>query len=183
MFRTPRFCIEVSFGAGGRKNQIEARVSRHADQVQAEYVGEPAPRGIAGRLLSPRGGEVQHFDRFILPAVAQVEYRLGEKSHLLITNLLTPHDDFETGLLTHFSLRLPMGVAAVTPLLRPLAMRILQQDAQALALQTATVRQFGGEQFVSTPVDVLSSHILRLLRHAERGEVCSDALDTVLLSV
>src|SRR5205085_6702883 len=73
----------------GPKRAITAIVRRFADRVEAEYVGEPRRSGLVGRLLAPRGGTVQHFDRFLVPAIAQVEYRLGD-SHLLITNALTP---------------------------------------------------------------------------------------------
>ena len=67
-----------------------------------------------------------------------------------------------------FKLRVPH--AAVKAALKPLAMRIFQQDAVMLRAQTDTVRRFGGEQFVSTEIDVLGRHIWRLLRGAERGE-------------
>ena len=44
-------------------------------------MGEPRPPGIVGRILSPSGGLVTHFDRFILPSIAQVEYRIGTENH------------------------------------------------------------------------------------------------------
>src|SRR5206468_4349675 len=75
---------------GGSAHRITAVVRRRTDRVEVEYVGEPRPGGLLGRILAPRGGTVTHFDRFILPSVAQVEYRLGERSHLVITNVLTP---------------------------------------------------------------------------------------------
>jgi len=78
---------------GGPKRPITAIVRRFGDRVEAEYVGEPRPSGLLGRLLAPRGGTVEHFDRFLVPSIAQVEYRLGE-SHLLITVALTPVGDF-----------------------------------------------------------------------------------------
>ena len=39
-----------------------------------------------------------------------------------------------------------------------------------LKKQTENIARFGGERFVSTEVDVLGPHILRLLRAAERGK-------------
>ena len=38
-----------------------------------------------------------------------------------------------------------------------------------LKAQSETVKRFGGELYVSTEIDVLGPHILRLLRKAERG--------------
>ena len=41
-----------------------------------------------GRILSPSGGIVTHFDRFLLPCIAQVEYQLGEENHILISTAM-----------------------------------------------------------------------------------------------
>ena len=68
------------FRTAERRNDIEVIVRRREDGVEAEFVGEPRPSGIVGRLLAPGGGVVEHVDRFILPSVAQVEYRLGDAS-------------------------------------------------------------------------------------------------------
>ena len=58
----------------------------------------------------------------------------------------------------------------IEPFVKPIGLRVLQQDAAMLAKQTATVKHFGGEQFVWTEIDVLGKHIWRLMRAAERGE-------------
>ena len=150
---------------GGPKQPITAIVRRFGDRAEAEYVGEPRPSGLAGRLLAPRGGTVVHFDRFLLPSIAQVEYRLGE-SHLVVTNALTPVDDFHTRFVSVASFRLPLPSILVRLVLQPLAKRIFRQDARILRLQTEAVRRFGGESFVSTEVDLLGPHMWRLLKQA-----------------
>ncbi|HYT39313.1 MAG TPA: Rieske 2Fe-2S domain-containing protein, partial [Acidimicrobiia bacterium] len=63
-------------GAGRDPVEVEVVVRTGADRIEAEYIGEPRPPGVAGRLLAPGGGVVQHWDRFLLPSIAQVEYRL-----------------------------------------------------------------------------------------------------------
>ncbi|HEV8622820.1 MAG TPA: aromatic ring-hydroxylating dioxygenase subunit alpha, partial [Acidimicrobiia bacterium] len=130
---------------------------------------EPRPPGVAGRLLAPGGGVVQHWDRFILPSITQVEYRL-EDNHLLVTSALTPVTPTQTRLhsAVTFSLRVPH--ALIKALLPPLAGLIFAQDARILRRQAETIERFGGEQFASTENDVLGQGILRLLRRAERGE-------------
>ena len=159
---------------GGREPvEIEVVVRHITGGVEAEYVGEPRPSGLAGRILAPEGGVVTHFDRFLLPSIAQVEYRLGV-NHLLVTSAFTPVSEHETALHSAitFSLRLPH--AAVRAAVTPIADRILGQDARILALQGENVRRFGGEQFASTELDVLGQHIRKLLRQAERGEFADD---------
>ncbi len=158
------------FRGGDKRNVITAKLRRDARSVEADYIGEPRPSGLIGRLLAPQGGTVRHVDRFMLPSIAQVEYALGESSHVLITNLLTPVSDFVTSMFAIVSYRLPIGGKLVGRVLEPLARRIVQQDVEVLAEQTRNVKKFGGERFVSTDVDLLGAHMLRLLRHAERGE-------------
>lgn len=156
-------------GAGREPVEIEVVVRSGADRIEAEYIGEPRPPGVAGRLLAPGGGVVRHWDRFILPSITQVEYRL-EDNHLLVTSALTPVTPTETRLhsAVTFSLRVPH--ALIKALLPPLAGLIFAQDARVLRRQAETIERFGGEQFASTEIDVLGQGILRLLRRAERGE-------------
>ncbi len=162
------------------RNRIEVIVRRWHDRVEAEYVGEPRPQGLVGRLLAPKGGVVEHFDRFLLPSIAQVEYRL-EESHILVCAALTPEEDYLTHLHAVVSFKLPIPVPAklLVPVLEPVALMIFNQDARVLARQTETIRAFGGEQYVSTEVDVLGPHILRLLRAAERGAVAPSPSEPV----
>jgi phenylpropionate dioxygenase-like ring-hydroxylating dioxygenase large terminal subunit len=163
-------------GAGREPIEIEVVVRSGADRIEAEYIGEPRPPGVAGRLLAPGGGVVQHWDRFILPSITQVEYRL-EDNHLLVTSALTPVTPTETRLhsAVTFSLRVPH--ALIKALLPPLAGLIFAQDARILRRQAKSIERFGGEQFASTEIDVLGQGILRLLRRAERGEPGTDPSD------
>jgi phenylpropionate dioxygenase-like ring-hydroxylating dioxygenase large terminal subunit len=158
---------------GGREPvEIDVVVRPIAGGVEAEYIGEPRPEGLIGRILAPEGGVVTHVDRFLLPSLAQIEYRLGD-NHLVDTAAFTPVSDHETDLYAAvtFRLRLPHGPLklAVTPVVN----RILAQDAAVLGRQTEAIQRFGGEHFASTELDVLGQHIRKLLRQAERGEVVS----------
>lgn len=162
------------FRSASRGVTITAIVRRGRDRVEAEYVGEPRPPGLVARLLSPSGGNVSHFDRFVLPSIAEVEYRIGDENHLLVATAMTPVSDFVTRLWAVVSFRLRVPHAVVKRALKPLAMQIFQQDAVMLKAQTDVVKRFGGEQFASTEIDVLGKHIWRLLRAAERGEVLPD---------
>lgn len=161
------------FRGGGSRRRIRVRVRRSAEGVEAEYLGETSPRGLAGRLLSPGGGIVEHWDRFFLPSVAQVEYRLGSETHLIVTALCTPVSDFSTRLLAVAAFQSALPGALLRRILEPIALRIFGQDVQILRAQSENILRFGGEQTMSTEVDVLGTHIWRMLRHAERGETLS----------
>ncbi|HMJ16492.1 MAG TPA: aromatic ring-hydroxylating dioxygenase subunit alpha [Polyangiaceae bacterium] len=161
---------------GGDKHEVSATVRRSGTRVEAEYRGEPRPEGIVGRLLSPSGGIVEHWDRFILPSIAQVEYRLGSETHFLVTSLCTPVSDFKTRMFAVVQFRTLIPGRLLKLVLEPIALRIFAQDARILAQQTANVRRFGGEQYMTTEIDILGSHIWRLLKHAERGEAAEEAV-------
>jgi phenylpropionate dioxygenase-like ring-hydroxylating dioxygenase large terminal subunit len=155
---------------GGREPVPIDVTVRHGDgMVEAIYEGEPRPPGFAARLLAPEGGEVEHVDRFLMPSLAQVEYRLG-RNHLVITSAYTPIGDFETALHASVTFRIGMPTALVRAAVTPVANVIFRQDAWVLRHQTANIRRFDGERFASTRIDVLGPHILRMLRRAERGE-------------
>ena len=151
------------------RNEVEVIVRRAPDRVEAEYVGEPRPSGLVGWLLAPGGGIVIHHDRFILPSIAQVEYRIGNKAHILVTAMGTPVHDFETVIHAAISFRFGIPGWLIRPFLEPVARWIFRQDKLILAPQTTTIMRFGGEQYVSTDADVLGGHIWNLLKQASTG--------------
>jgi len=166
-----RFLHGGLFRSGGSvPNEIEIVVRRHSDRVEAEYLGEPRPSGWVGRLLAPGGGVVRHFDRFLLPSIAQVEYALGDRSHLLATSFCTPVSDFETRMYAVISFRLPLPGWLVALFLEPIAMRILRQDQEIVRAQTEVITRFGGERYASTEIDVLGNDIHRLMKQAASGD-------------
>jgi hypothetical protein len=63
-----------------------------------------------------------------------------------------------------FRTRLPGWL--VKQVLDPIAMKIFSQDAAILQHQTAAIQRFGGEDYVSTELDLMGPQVLRLLRRA-----------------
>jgi phenylpropionate dioxygenase-like ring-hydroxylating dioxygenase large terminal subunit len=159
---------------GGERSRVRVVVRRGADHVEAEYQGEPAPRGVLGRLLALGSGEqsvpVEHWDRFFLPGVLQVEYRLGRRVHFVVTGLCVPTADQRTRLFAVASFRTPLPGRLLALVLLPLARWVFAQDARLLAAQTENVNAFGGEEFASTELDALGPSIWRLLRQAAQAE-------------
>lgn len=157
------------FRTAKEQHRIEVVVRTGPDRVEAEYLGEPAPKGLVGRLLAPGGGVVTHFDRFLLPAIAQVEYRLGEGSHLIATTAHTPVGDFDTEVWAVVTFRLPVPGWLVRPFVTPVAEHIFKQDARMLTRQTQALQRFGAEQYASTELDAIGPAALRLMRKAAQG--------------
>lgn len=154
----------------GNRNLIDAHISRFSHTAECSYVGEPRPSGLLGSLLAPKGGEVEHFDRFILPSIAQVEYRLGQQ-HLMSTSFLSPISDFVTRMYAVVSVRLNFFIPGLQSIVTPFALRIVQQDIDMLKQQTEQVQLFGGENYSYTELDVLAPSIRRLLRKAHEHKL------------
>lgn len=166
----------TAFVHGGlfRKNQdrkqIEVVIRELDGGVEAEFIGEERPKGLVGRLLAPHGGEVSHWDRFILPCIAQVEYRLSDRSHIITTAALTPRTPTITDLYATVAVKVPVPNPILRSIFKPVAMRILRQDIEILRRQTEQVERFGAEEFASTEIDVLGLRIKKLLREAASGK-------------
>jgi phenylpropionate dioxygenase-like ring-hydroxylating dioxygenase large terminal subunit len=163
------FLHQGLFRGVGEPNEIKAIVTRTPTMVQAEFVGEPRPQGIAGRILSPSGGAVDHFDRFLLPSIAQIEYHIGPENHICTTAICTPVSEYLTRVFAVITFRTRAPGWLVKPILTPIALKIFRQDAEILKLQTQAMKDFGEERFTSTELDLLGAQILRLMRRAERG--------------
>ncbi|HLO77185.1 MAG TPA: Rieske 2Fe-2S domain-containing protein [Magnetospirillum sp.] len=144
------------------RRRVTARVRRQSDRVETEYLGEGKQSGVISRLLER--DRATSFGRFILPGVAELEYRSPRRTELTITAYFTPA---EAGAFTvNAVIATPGGPllgrlkqAVITPLFR-LALR---QDADIVRLQTDTIARWGGPRFVSTRLDVMRPHMERLL--------------------
>jgi phenylpropionate dioxygenase-like ring-hydroxylating dioxygenase large terminal subunit len=154
---------------GGARHTVTARRRALPDGVEVEYVGEPARMGP---LRLPGGAErtFDHWDRFFLPSIAQIEYAVDRWFRIFNTVVHLPLSAHRTRawFIVQYWSRLP--AALVRPVIHLRGRQILRQDALALAGQSATVQSFGGEHFASTDLDVLGNAIWRLLRQAERAD-------------
>lgn len=157
------------FRTAEKKNVIDVVVKRYARSAEAHFHGEPAPRGLVGWLLAPQGGVVEHVDRFLLPCIAQVEYRLGARSHVVATTAFTPVDDEKCLVFAVVTFKLPVPGWLVKPFVAPVATRIFAQDSVMLAAQREQIRRFGGEKYTSTELDVLGPQVTLLLKQAAAG--------------
>ena len=138
------------------------------DGVETQYLGEPV--GMGPLRFERTGRTFDHWDRFFLPSIAQVEYAVAGWFRIVATILHLPMSPFRTRawFVVRFTSRLP--ARALAPIVSLRGRQILDQDARALALQTDRIRSFGGERFASTELDMLGVAIWHLLRYAERRE-------------
>jgi phenylpropionate dioxygenase-like ring-hydroxylating dioxygenase large terminal subunit len=179
-----RYLHAGMFRDDSSKNEIKLHISLDADKVEAFYEGEPRPAGIAGRILAPGGGIVEHWDRFIMPSTAEVEYRLGDHNHILISTVCCPVSESRTRLFAVVRFRTRLPDKLLRPAFMPIVRKILKQDADILKLQEANIQRFGEERFSSTELDAIGPRALYLLRAHQRGdEVSPKTFNPVIIYV
>ncbi len=155
--------------AEGQRKETTAIVRRRPDGVEAEYLDEGHQSGLIARLFGAGIDDV--FGRFILPSVAQLEYRARGQTKMLITLCFTPEEEYSQRMFAVVVGQAPSwAVPLAVPVIKLLFWQALQQDQAILELQTRNMRLFGGPQFVYTELDVLGAHILRLLKHGPSAE-------------
>ena len=159
---------------GGDTREITAVRRAVPGGIEVQYLGEPV--GL-GRLRGKQGSELtfDHWDRFLLPSVAQIEYRVEGWLRIVNTILHLPLGPFRTRawFVVRYWTRFPALV--VKPIVLARGRQILKQDAVILGRQTEHIRRLGGERYASTELDVMGNGIWRLLRQAEKGEVDAEA--------
>jgi phenylpropionate dioxygenase-like ring-hydroxylating dioxygenase large terminal subunit len=159
-------------GKGSR--EIEAVRRRIPNGIEVEYLGETP---LSGPSSDEAGRPIvsQHWDRFFLPGIAQVEYRTPPDRHLMSTLPHTPVSDFRTRfwLVSCWKVA-PEDRAAVRPAIEKQLDTILGQDVEILREQTRRIRELGGESYRSTALDLMGPEILRMLRRSERGLAADD---------
>ena len=122
------------------------------------------------RLPGDSGRTFDHWDRFFLPSIAQIEYAVDGWFRIVnsIVHLPMSGSGPAPGSSSGSGAGLPAPL--VRAAVRLQGKRILRQDADGLARQTERTRSLGGERYTSTELDLLGTAIWRLLRHAERAE-------------
>ena len=137
--------------------------------VEVQYLGEPVGMGPI-RLPADSGRTFDHWDRFLLPSIAQIEYAVEGWFRIVNTIVQLPLGPFRTRAWFVVRFSSPLPAPLVRTVVHQQGRRILRQDADALARQTGRARDFGGERYASTQLDLLGTSIWRLLRQAERAE-------------
>ncbi len=157
------------------RQKMTVKITRYGNLVEAVYLDERSISGLIYQILAPGCREVTSIGRFILPSIAQLEYRTDRDYKIFISLFITP---IRTNLVRAYSVvtfrwNLPNWLGRV--IAQPLFFKTAQQDREILALQTANIDLFKGENFVSTEIDIMRPHIAYLLKKASTDNL--DDLD------
>src|SRR5205085_1936412 len=145
---------------GTKPKDLKAIRRNLENGCEVEFVGESVGLGrIQGGPLASK--VFQHWDRFFMPSIAQVEYRVEDWLRVYNTVLHLPMSPFKTRAWFVLQWSSPVPAALIRPIVQLRGRKVLRQDAAMLARQSERIHRFGGERFSSTELDVLGSAIWR----------------------
>jgi phenylpropionate dioxygenase-like ring-hydroxylating dioxygenase large terminal subunit len=167
--------------SNNQRQEIMVKITRTAKMVEAVYLGEKTISGLIYQLLAPGCKEVISIGRFILPSIAQLEYRTDKEDYKLFISLfLTPVTENITKAYAVVTFRwgLPNWLGKV--IAKPLFNQAARQDKAILELQAANIKRFAGENFVLTEIDVMKPHIAYLLKMANGTNIDNCAFEKIM---
>ncbi|MGK0187633.1 MAG: phenylpropionate dioxygenase-like ring-hydroxylating dioxygenase large terminal subunit [Verrucomicrobiales bacterium] len=148
---------------GTESKEVEIEITSGRDWIQADFLNEERMESVIGRLLVPKGEEIKHTDRFQLPYVTRVDYRMIESRQYIVMSQCTPVSDSETRVFTYMAYRFsPLG-RLVRWGFEPLSHHILNQDVKIIRQQTADLTRTGDARFLYFETDAIAKGIRRLL--------------------
>jgi len=150
--------------------ELSATVRSRADSVEVEFRGEPITKSLVSRLFFPKGKELRHTDRFLMPNISCVDYDFGPDRHFIITSQCTPLAEYETEVHTVITYSFGRIGPLVRFLLEPVCRKIIRQDVDILAAQTEQIRCFGGPHFCHAESDLLGLIIQSMRKRVEQSE-------------
>ncbi len=149
---------------------LRAHVTRDATGACAQFEGEPISTSVVSKVLFPKGREVVHTDRFILPNISRVDYVFTAERQFIITSQCTPVSEHESQVYTVMTYAFGRIGWLVRLFFEPLSRIIIGQDVDVLRRMTRQLQRFGGAQFSHVETDLLGLHIQSMRRKMERGE-------------
>ncbi len=148
---------------GKESKEVEIEITSGRDWIQAEFINEERMESLVGRMLVPKGERIVHTDRFQLPYITRVDYRMTEKRQYIVMSQCTPVSKHETRVFTYMAYRFaPLG-RLVRLAFEPISHFILNQDVKIIAEQTADIARTGEARFLYAETDAIAKGIRRLL--------------------
>jgi len=151
----------------GRRKRVTMALRPLPAGIEIEYPDEGNQAGLISRLFEPR--RTVNYGRFLLPGIAQAEFRSERGVTLIATLLFTPAESSGPAgpqtVFIHLAYpRASMLYRLTAPALRAVFRRIVRQDLVILRQQANAIHIFGEERFVSTRLDAVGAHIRQILR-------------------
>ncbi len=152
-----------------RQQKLEMTVERYNGSVLVEYRNETSNLGWYARFLNRQEAEIKHADRFYMPNITCVEYKMGHNRHLFITSQSIPETETSTLVYTDVTYNYGIWNKLARPFVRWTAQHIIRQDVEILGIQGEAIAKYG-TQFSNTPADTIHVFVESIRGAIARGE-------------
>ncbi|MVP01157.1 aromatic ring-hydroxylating oxygenase subunit alpha [Paenibacillus lutrae] len=161
------------------RQRVKACITASGSGVEIEYSGESGQAGLISRIFE-RDRQTS-YGRFLMPGVAQIEYRSSKGLTLLITALMKPTSADYQDIYAIVTVKRGLIPGSLKKLvITPFLKKALKQDIRIVEVQQAALERAGGEDFHSTQADLIRPYLEQLMR----GRVYSSRVEkTVYLHV
>jgi phenylpropionate dioxygenase-like ring-hydroxylating dioxygenase large terminal subunit len=129
-------------------------VERKDGSVVVEYQNETTNLGWYASFLNSQGTKIEHIDRFYMPNITSVEYKMGKNRRLLITSQSIPETDNTTLVYTDVTYNYGIWNWFARPFVWWTAQHIIGQDVKILGIQGEAIAKYG-TKFQNTPADTI----------------------------
>ena len=149
------------------RQTIKAQLNVTENNATVLYHDGKIQTGLISKLFEPE--RTHSIASFHYPMIAQIEYFNNTTLHFSITVFICPNNDntFKVfSVLTHPQTCVPNIIKKM--LFMPFIKMALRQDKRILALQQDNLSHFKDEAFCSTELDILRSHIERILERKSK---------------
>lgn len=162
--------VHKAWFRNAKQLKVDMEVERTNDSVLVTYDQPGDSIGFADWALNPKKLPLTHTDKFYMPNVTRVDYVFGDNERaFVITSTCTPVSEYRTAVYTLISYKF----GALNPLMRfvlpPYTRKVIEQDVWIMKLQGDNLKEFGSEDFRSTPADTLHVYIESLRSWAAAG--------------
>lgn len=149
--------------------KVPIKVESNSTSVLVTYDQKNDSIGFSGRVLNPRGAEMTHTDRFIMPNLTRVDYGFGDRGFIIISQI-TPVSTLKSRVYTAIIFRMGWLNFLFYPFLRFYTRQVIEQDVEIMANQGESFRRDFRQNFASTDADVVHLAIENLRKRGSLGE-------------
>ncbi len=152
-----------------KRQAVQVKVVCTSNQVEAQYLNDPSLSGMIRKLLAPGSKSIDAFGRFLVPGIAQLEYRSDKQFQLYISACMSPITQDRQRVFAVMTFRWGPPNFLARCLATPLFRLALKQDKHIVEIQSENIQRYQEERFAYTELDLLAPHIQRLLKSHARG--------------
>jgi len=146
-----------------KRQTLTAQVHHLDNGVEVHYTNEGKQSGLISQWFET--GRESSYGRFIMPSIAEIEYRAKDGISLIISAYFTPMTKTLQNIHAIISIRkgkIPGWIQGLA--ISPFLYLALRQDKKILEAQQNNIHRFQSESFLDSKVDLIGTHIRQRLQ-------------------